>query len=77
MYVSHPDEITHNQHHLYLIVSHTHPEQQDPTARGFRPCVYLGGAGDRLTLLGLKSGPGRREFDKFDSFQRRMYQVSS
>lgn len=42
--------------------------------RGFRPCVFLGGLGDRLKLLGLKHGEGKRVFDPVDSFQRTLYQ---
>lgn len=36
--------------------------------------MFLGGPGDRLKLLGLKHGEGKRVFDSFDSFQRTLYQ---
>lgn len=63
---------------MTCIYTHTHPYTHSPTqdraARGFRPCAYLGGPGDKLRLLGLKRGPGRRVFPAFDSFQRTVYE---
>ena len=43
------------------------------SSRGFRPCVYLGGGGDSVRLLGLRNGRGKRCFDPFDSFARTEY----
>jgi hypothetical protein len=49
------------------------PGYEAPALRGLRPCAFLGGPSDKVMLLGLKSGPGRRVFEKQDSFQRREF----
>jgi hypothetical protein len=48
----------------------------DITRLGLRPCVFLGGPSDKVHLMGLKNGRGRRAFGPKDSFQRHSYEGS-